>query len=138
MASDPRAACDRLREMADSGALDELCARHGLDLLVVHGSVLDPDADPADLDVAVWPRPGGDFDLLAFIGDLGDAIGDHGVDVMDLSRAGVAARGLALEHCEPLYERVDGLFARRQMTALLELLDTTWMRDLNLRTLATS
>lgn len=138
MAPDPRATFDRLRAMADAGELDELCEEHGLDLLVVHGSVIDPEADPADLDVAVWPRAADDFDLLEFIDDLGDAIGDHDVDVMDLSRAGVAARGLALERCEPLYERVDGLFARRQMRALLELLDTTWMRDLSLRTLASS
>lgn len=122
--------------MAASGDLDSLCEHYGLDLLVVHGSVLDPGADPADVDVAVWPRPRGTFDLLGFVVDLSPLAGTEAVDVMDLSRAGVVARGLALGRCEPLYERVPGLFARRQMAALPPLVDTAWIRDLGLETMA--
>lgn len=136
MAATPYDAFRRLRQMAEAGELDRLCEDHNLDLLVVHGSVLVPDADPADLDVAVWARPGGAFDLLRLVGDLSAAVRSDAVDVMDLSRAGVVARGLALGHCEPLYEREAGLFARRQMAALPPLADTTWIRDLGLRTMA--
>lgn len=124
--------------MAASGELDVCCERHGLDLLVVHGSALDAEAEAADLDVAVWPTPRGGFDVVALLDELARAVDYDGIDVMDLSRAGVAARGLALEGCEPLYERVPGLFAERQMRALLRLVDTTWIRNLNLQALATS
>lgn len=129
----PAEAFRRLRQMAVDGALEPLCELHDLDLLVVHGSVLEHDADPRDLDVAVWPRRDGAFDLLAFIADLSAHAGTGAVDVMDLSRAGVVARGLALGRCEPLYERVEGLFARRQMAALPPLADTSWIRDLGLQ-----
>lgn len=123
---------DALRRLAASGELDALCERHELDLLVVHGSVVDPGADPADLDVAVWPRPGGTFDLLGFAADLSALARTNAVDVMDLSRGGGVARG----RCEPLYERVQGLFPRRQMAALPLLADTAWIRDLGLRVMA--
>jgi hypothetical protein len=126
----------RLCRMAANGDLDQLCERHALDLLVVHGSVLEPDADPADLDVAVWPRPAHAFELSDFIVELSAVVRTDAVDVMDLSRAGVVARGLALGRCEPLYERVEGLFARRQMAALPPLADTVWIRDLGLQTMA--
>ena len=130
MTMPPADALHRLRRMATSGELDALCERHELDLLVVHGSVVDSDAEPADLDVAVWPRPGGTFDLPGFVVDLSALGRTNAVDIMDLSRAGVVARGLALGRCEPLYERVQGLFARRQMAALPPLADTAWIRDL--------
>ena len=132
----PADALRRLRRLAASDELDALCEHHDLDLLVVHGSVVDPGADPADLDVAVWPRPGGTFDLPGFVVDLSALAHTNAVDVMDLSRAGVVARGLALGRCEPLYESVRGLFARRQMAALPPLADTAWIRDLGLQVMA--
>ena len=122
--------------MSRTGELDGFCARHHVDLLLVHGSVLDPEASAADLDVALWPPPDGNFDLLAFLTDLIDVVRYGEVDVMDLSRAGVVARGLALGLGEPLYERTGGLFARRQMAALPRLADTAWIRDLGLATMA--
>lgn len=61
---------DRLREMAVTDVLDAFCERHDLDLLVVHGSALEPDAGAADLDLAIWPRRDGAFDLLDFYVDL--------------------------------------------------------------------
>jgi predicted nucleotidyltransferase len=78
-----------MREMAASGQLDAFCERHDLDLLVVHGSVLDEQADAGDLDLAVWPRRGGAFDLVALYGELPAVLGHVEMDVMDLSRAGV-------------------------------------------------
>ncbi len=36
----------------------------------------------------------------------------------------------------PLYERVEGLFARRQMAARPALVETSWIRDLGLRVMA--
>lgn len=137
MSQTPEQALGRLCDMAATGELDALCKRHDLDLLVVHGSVLEAGGDAGDVDIAVWPRRGGTFDLLDFLVALPDVLGLPQVDVMDLSRAGVVARGLALGHCEPLYERVEGLFARRQMAALPPLADTTWIRDAGLRVMAT-
>ena len=138
MAATPRDALGRLRRLAESGELTDICERHGLDLLVVHGSVLDTDGEPSDLDVAVWPRDRTSYDVLALVEALTQATGCEQVDVLDLSRAGVVARGLALERCEPLYERVAGLFARRRMAALPALADTAWIRDLGLETMAGS
>jgi hypothetical protein len=86
-------------------------------------------------DVAVWPT--GAWDLVAFVTALARLVDHDRIDVLDLSRAGVVARGLALERCEPLYERTPGLFARHQMAALPPLADTAWIRDLALDTLAT-
>lgn len=132
----PYEALDRLRQMAASGELGALCERFDLDLLVVHGSTLDPGAGAGDLDLALWPRRGGGFDLLQVYTELPSLLAIDDIDVMDLSRAGVVARGLALGICEPLYERVEGLFARRQMAALPALADTCWIRDLGLRVMA--
>ncbi|CAN5243181.1 hypothetical protein BH23ACT9_BH23ACT9_10320 [soil metagenome] len=136
MVATPHAALARLRGMAAAGELAVICAEHDLDLLVVHGSVLHDDGQAADLDVAVWPTRGGRYDHQVFGAALSQALKLGRVDLMDLSRAGVVARGLALGRCEPLYERLDGVFARRQMAALPPLADTTWIRDLGLRTMA--
>lgn len=48
----PYDALHRLRSMREDGELDAFCERHGLDLLVVHGSVLteEPLRPAADLD----------------------------------------------------------------------------------------
>ncbi len=138
MAAAPRIALDRLRDLAASGELDAFCADHGVDLLVVFGSAMDrePVRPPRDLDIAVLfaGRAGGN--LIQLITDLIGLLNLREVDVMDLSQAGVVARAKAIGVCEPLYEREPGLFAREQMAALPQLLDTAWIRQLSLDLLA--
>ncbi|WP_236791195.1 hypothetical protein [Amycolatopsis sp. GM8] len=94
MTASPYDALDGLRAMAATGELAQLCARHGLDLLVVHGSAVDPEPlRPArDLDLAFRARPGAQSDVVALTNDLLDATRFDGVDLMDLGRAGPVAR----------------------------------------------
>jgi predicted nucleotidyltransferase len=138
MAAAPRVALDRLRDLAVSGELDAFCADHGVDLLVVFGSTVDrePVRPPRDLDIAVLFAGHGGGDLIQLITDLIGLLNLPQVDVMDLGQAGVVARAKALGLCEPLYEREPGLFAREQMAALPQLLDTAWIKQLSLELLA--
>ncbi len=131
----PRDALARLRQMAESGELDELCERHGLELMVAFGSATRGDvAQPDDLDVAV--RFAGDGDLVALTSDLIRQLHYDAVDVMDLGRAGIVARAEALAVCVPLYERRRGMFAAAQMAAVGQRLDTQWLRRLSLELMA--
>ncbi len=109
-------------------------------LLVAFGSSVRPDALPArDLDVAVafCRRKGAAPDLVGVVNALIDLVDFEGVDVLDLDRAGVVARDQALTATLPLYEEVRGDFAREQMRASLERMDTAWLRRLDLALMAT-
>lgn len=123
----------RLREAAAQGTLAELCRRHGLDLLVVFGSVLDPDSDPRDLDLAVRFGPGDDArDTLKILDDLYRLTGSERIDLMVLNRAGPLARERALTTGEPLFQRKPGDFANAQIAAIMERLDTDRFRAMDL------
>lgn len=132
----PQTALARLQEAVDSGALSRLCQTHGLRLLVVFGSAADPATvgEARDLDLAFLPADGAD--LLRLHDDLHILTGFEGVDLLDLSRAGVVARARALGRGWPLYEADPHLFAEEQVTALTRSLDTRWLRDLELAVLA--
>lgn len=134
--STPQAALTRLRDAATRGELTRLCRAHGLRLLVVFGSAADPATagSAGDLDLAFWPRDG--VDLLRLHDDLHALTGFDGIDLLDLSRAGVVARAQALGRGWPLYEAEAHLFAEEQVTALVRRLDTQWLRDLELDVLA--
>jgi predicted nucleotidyltransferase len=125
-----------LQAAADVGELDELCSRHRLRLLVVFGSSVRDDPRPRDLDIAVATVQGERVDLLALIEDLVALSGVEDVDVLDLDRAGAVARERALVGTVPLYESEPGAFARTQMAAMLERMDTDWLRRLDLSLLA--
>ena len=131
MVTDHRQALVRLRVAAASGELGALCRRYGLALLVVFGSVLRSGATPRDLDLAVRftsAHP----DLLGLLDDLGSLAGTSMIDLMNLGSAGPVARERALVDAIPLIEESAGEFANAQIAAIMEHMDTAWLRRLDL------
>lgn len=137
MAVDPTTALTRLRDAAARGGLDELCGHHGVRLLVAFGSaVREADRPPNDLDIAVAFEPGRAGDAVGLLADLSEVAGTGDLDLMDLDRGGPVARERALVACVPLFEWEPGTFARMQMAAMLERMDTAWLRRLDLEAMA--
>lgn len=132
----PREALERLLTARDEGRLDALVDKHGIELLVVFGSAAHQDGDrvPSDLDLAV--SHDGRADLLEMMTDLYHLTRFERFDLLDLERAGIVARGESLGDGRLLWERRDGDFAERQLTALATMWETRWMRDIDLRRLA--
>lgn len=129
----PHEALATLQEAAESGDLGELCAEHGIVLLVAHGSAADPERadDAADLDLAVRFDRDADVDLLAVYDAFLEWLGVERVDLLDLARADVVARQRALVgSVVPLYEAERGAYAEEQIAAQLEYMDTEWLRRL--------
>ncbi|WP_156960185.1 hypothetical protein [Amycolatopsis taiwanensis] len=135
----PYDALDSLLAMAASGDLGALCARHGVELLVAHGSVVDPEPlrPPRDLDLAFRTRHDVEPDLLDLTNDLLDATRFDGLDLMNLNRAGVVARAHALSpQSRVLYEAARGIFATAQMAAITMAMETRRLRLLDLELMA--
>jgi predicted nucleotidyltransferase len=132
----PGQALQRLQDLVADGSLDAFCDRHGVDLMVVFGSVVRQSGarPPADLDVAVLLDERGD--LLTVMNGLIDLLGFQEIDLLDLRHAGPLPRSEALTRCQPLHERHRGLFARSQMAALTERMETRRLRSLDLDLLA--
>jgi predicted nucleotidyltransferase len=133
----PREALTRLLEAAGDGRLDTTCERHGVAVLGAFGSATHPGpGEPRDLDLAVSFLPSGRGDLLGLWDELAglSGAGDR-LDLLDLDSAGPVARSHGLVGV-PLYEAESGLFARRQIAAVLERMDTEWLRRLELELLA--
>jgi len=90
MSESVRAAYARLRDAAVQGALTDLCGRHGLDLLVVFGSVLRVEIDddgPRDLDVAVrYARGEPTSRILLLLDDLYRPLGSITKDHLEQDR----------------------------------------------------
>ena len=132
------AALAELRRAAADGRLGAVCARQGIELVVLFGSAVHSQRPGAarDVDVAVAFRRSGRRDLLGAVEDLAALVpGDH-LDVMDLDRAGPVARVEALTKGEVLLETRRGAFTEREMSALGEYLETAYLRDALLRELA--
>jgi predicted nucleotidyltransferase len=131
-----RAAYARLRDAAVQGGLGELCHRHGLDLLVVFGSVLRVELDddgPRDLDVAVrYARGEPTHRILSLLDDLYRLTGSEHIDVMVLNHADPLPRERALTTGVPLFQLGSGDFANAQIAAIMERLDTDHFRRLQL------
>lgn len=132
--NDPREALDRLLAARGDGRLDDVLDTHGITLVVVHGSVVDPDATPSDLDLAIGHD--GSVDMVRLHADLYELTGHEQFDLLDLERAGIVARAESLGHGRPVVEREPGEFAERQVVALAMAWDTRWLRDLELARLA--
>jgi len=135
-ATTPSDALAALRAASRSGALDELCERHGVDLLVAFGSaVTGPMSDHArDLDIAVHSDD--DLDSIGLLAALTDLTGLDAIDLLDLRRAGPVAAVEALHDGEVLVERRADLADHLLMRATLEKLDTQWLRDWALELMA--
>ena len=132
----PQEGLAALRAAADSGALAELCARHGIRILTVFGSVARAGQSPRDLDIGIMFEPGVAPDHLAAIGDLVDLTGVENVDVAHLNRGGPVIRERALVGSVALYESEPGALAGAQISAIGERIDTDRMRQLDLELLA--
>ncbi|SFS54890.1 nucleotidyltransferase domain-containing protein [Saccharopolyspora flava] len=135
----PREALGRLDSAAESGEIEELCARHGLDLLVVHGSAVEeaPMRPPGDLDIACRSLPGTELDVIGLINDLMDLTGFDGIDLLVLNSAGVVASARALSpQSVLLYEAEPSLFTLAQIAALTTEMETKHLRLLDLKLMA--
>lgn len=133
--SDPRQALSRLRAAAESGELRTLCRRYGVALLVAFGSAVRPGSTPRDLDLAVRftsAHP----DLLGLLDELGSLAGTSRIDLMNLGSAGPVARERALVNAIPLIEENAGEFANAQIAAMMERMETAWLRRLDLELMA--
>ncbi len=125
-----------MHEMAADGRLAQFCADHGVTLLVAFGSAVAHhtgrnDAIPGDLDLAA----SGDVDIVRLTSALIGLLACDEVDVMDLDRAGIAARAGALHQGKPLFETEQGRFSREALRALGMAADTAWIRELQLQQL---
>lgn len=123
----------RLEELVADGRLDELCDRHGIAVLTAFGGaarVVGAGSRPRRAH-----RPGRRVDYLALIGDLQPAAGTD-VDLAVLDAAGPVLRERALVGSVALYEHRPGDWARAATFAVLERMDTAWMRRLDLDLLA--
>jgi predicted nucleotidyltransferase len=125
----------RLQIAAESGELDQVCARHRVRILTVFGSAARGEPDARDLDIGVMFEPDANPDYLAIIGDLME-LTDANVDFVHLDRGGPVIRERALVGAIALYESEPGALAKAQVAAVLERIDTRWMRQLDLELMA--
>ena len=126
----------RLQASADDGRLDMLCEEHGVRVLTVFGSAVSSASSARDLDVAVAYRTGESRDDVKLIDALLALSGIDEVDLLVLDGASPTARRNALVGVIPLYEASPGDYARLQVSAMLEFMDTAWLRRLDLELLA--
>lgn len=135
MGTTPAQALGRLEQAAADGRLDGVAERHRVAALTVFGSAARRDPAARDLDVAVAFRRGV-HDLLALLDELAALTGSDDVDLLDLGVAGPVAREHALVGCVALYESEPGLLARLRGDAIVQRMDTDWLRRLDLDLLA--
>jgi predicted nucleotidyltransferase len=125
----------RLQAAAAEGELDALCRRHRIRVLTVFGSAARGAAEARDLDVGVLLEPGATVDYLPLIRDL-EALTEADVDVVHLNEAGPVLRERALVGSVVLDESEPGAWARASTAAVLERMDTDWLRRMDLDLLA--
>lgn len=124
----------RLGQAEASGALETLCRRRRVDLLVLFGSALTSQA-PGDVDLAVAFEPGFSRNLLDFADELADLVpGDH-LDIMPLDSAGPVAGQRALTRGRVLFATSPRAFFDRQTFFINHYIDTQPMRDALLESL---
>jgi predicted nucleotidyltransferase len=131
----PRDGLAALQAAAESGELDELCARHRVRILTVFGSAARGERNARDLDIGVMFEPDADPDYYAIIGHLMD-VTDTDIDFVHLNRGGPVIRERALVGSIALFESEPGALASAQIAAVLERMDTDWMRRLDLELMA--
>jgi predicted nucleotidyltransferase len=125
----------RLRAAAETGALDALCRRHRIRVLTVFGSAAQEDPAARDLDIGALLEPGATIELLPLIDDL-ERLTEADVDVVHLNDAGPVLRERALVGSVVLDESEPGAWAHASTAAMLERMDTEWLRRLDLDLLA--
>jgi hypothetical protein len=136
VATSPHDALDQLRREAGDGTLADLCRELGIELLVAFGSAVNLawPAPPHDLDLAVLMT--GRNNILTVLHGLVLHLHFGEIDLLDLARAGDVARAEALGRGQLLYEETPDTFAERQLFAVLQTMDTQWLRTIELEVLA--
>lgn len=102
----------------------------------VFGSTAAGADDPRDLDVAVGFVPGAPADVLGLLEDLVALTGIEAIDLLVLEHAGPVAKERALVGAVPLYQNEPCAYANAQMAAMLERMETAWLRRLDLEAMA--
>ncbi len=98
--------------------------------MTAFGSSVQPTGDPHDLDLAVlFDRGLTEPDVLGLLDDLIGISAFQDVDVTVLNNAGPVIRERALVGSITLFEGVAGTFTREQLAAILERMDTQWLRQ---------
>jgi predicted nucleotidyltransferase len=120
----------------DDGRLAELARAYDLALLVLFGSAATDDADPSDIDLAV-SFESGSGPLLDLVSDLTELTGTNDLDIVDLATAGPVLREEALVTGRLLYQSNPDEYARQQIGASMQRLDTDHFRRLDLDLMAT-
>jgi predicted nucleotidyltransferase len=136
MAASPAQGLARLRAAAESGELDAFCTKHHVRILTVFGSTARGEPNPRDLDIGIMTEPGTDFDVFTAVYELMVLTRVDDVDVAHLNRGGPVIRERALVGSVPLYESEPYALARAQVAAVLERMDTDWLRRLDLELMA--
>jgi predicted nucleotidyltransferase len=132
--SDPKTVLRRLQGTARP-ELACVCERHRVELLVAFGSTAQDVGKPRDLDLAVRFADS-DPDVLGFLDSLGQIADISVVDLMNLAAASPVARERSLVGSVPLFEQAPGTLARAQIAAMMERMDTDWLRRLDLELMA--
>ena len=136
MAASPADGLARLRAAAESGELDAFCRKHHVRILTVFGSTARGEPNPRDLDIGIMTEPGTDFDIFRAVYELMVLAGLDAVDVAHLNRGGPLIRERALVGSIPLYESEPYALAREQTRAMVQRMDTDWLRRLDLELMA--
>jgi len=126
----------RLTRAAADGTLADLCRRENVALMVMFGSGAADGSTPGDVDIAVAFGADQNSGILSLLDALYWLTGYEGFDVLDLSRAGPVAKERALVGAKVLYEAAPGLFANRQIAAMMERMETAPFRRLDLELMA--
>lgn len=132
---DATAALQVLRERAQDVAA--ICARHRVVLLTAFGSAVRADATPGDLDLGVlFDHRVGKPAVLPLLDDLAALTGYDSIDPVHLNRAGPVIKERALVGSVVLFEAAAGVWANASIAAMLERMDTDWMRRASLEAMA--
>ena len=127
--TDARVALNSLRARNDDVA--KICRNRGVVLMTAFGSAVEPTGNPHDLDLAVlFDRALPEPDVLGLLDDLIRVSEFQDVDLMVLNNAGPVARERALVGSVRLFDAAPGILTREQLAAILERMDTQWLRDL--------
>ena len=121
----------RLRAAAHTGELEALCRRHHVRVLTVFGSAARDAPAARDLDIGVLLERSATIDHLGLIGDL-ERVTETNVDLVHLNPAGPVLRERALVGSVVLDESEPGAWAAASTAAVLERMDTDWLRRLDL------
>ena len=104
---------------AQRSALAAVGARHGLEVLALHGSrALGTARVDSDWDFAYAATGNAAVDKLALVADLGAAVGSDDVDVADLERAGGLLRFRAARDGVLLHEGSPGAWRAFRLAAI--------------------